>query len=928
MSRPCQTPGSVSAGLRPDFRPVNRTGIAASVDDQAADETTADAGVGLAPAGSVAELTRCFHCGERCDAASVIDGDQVFCCLGCRTIFGLLMENGLGAFYEMASTPGVRAGNAIDRKQWAYLDDPAVEVRLLDYADARRARTTLSVPAIHCVACVWLLENLPRLCPGVVESRVNFGRREVRLLFDRARVRLSEIVGRLESLGYEPTLMLDALDRKEGGGTRRLQQRQWLQVGVAGFGFGNVMLLALPGYMGLDQSSGPWFGVLAGWLSLFLAFPVLVYSAADFWKSAWTAARRRVLTLELPIALGLAAIYAQSVYDVASKRGPGYCDSLTGLIFFLLCGRLFHRLTFDRMTFDRDYKGFFPLGVTRRTRATDGTASFENWKDETISISKLAVGDRLLIRHGELVPADARLVEGNGLIDYSFVTGESEPVPRQAGEHLFAGGRQMGGAIEVESVKPVSESYLTSLWDNEAFRKSKSATPADSQINRYSRRFTVAVVMIAIGAAVFWLFKDPRVAMKAFTSVLIVACPCALALAAPLTLGTAQRWLARRRVFLRNAEVIERMAVVDTIVLDKTGTLTIPAAGFASWRGEPLTEPERRWIGSMTKHSTHPLATRIGTQMGNAVMSESVSAFCETPGRGIEGDVAGRKIWIGSEEWLSSRGVALTTIGATQGSDHSTQSTGTAPHELRAKKQPECHSSGGNGSVVHVAIDGRYRGGFVLETVLRPEVETLIRRLRQDWETILLSGDEARETERFARVFGGTARLKFKQSPLDKLAVIQELQAAGHRVMMVGDGLNDAGALKQADVGVAVVDPVGTFSPASDVILDAGQLRRLVEVLMFCRRAARVVRAGFVVSGLYNVMGISIAAAGWLSPVVCAILMPLSSVSVVLFSIGATRWVAWRTFKESDRRQKQIRLGRSRPFEFLAQTVTAEGGTP
>jgi len=873
----------------PKLCPVNRTSIAPSVNDEQADERTADAARRIASAGT----GRCFHCGERCASGTAVHGDRNFCCLGCQTVFALLTESGLGQFYELASTPGGRVGQMTAQQQWKFLDDTAVQAKLLDFADEKQSKVTLHLPAIHCVACVWLLENLFRLRAGVGESRVNFSRREVSITFDCVRVKLSEIAALLASLGYEPAVTLGELDQGENRKAPRWRQRQWLQVGVAGFGFGNVMLLALPGYLGLDSLSGPWFRVLAGWLGLALALPVLVYSAADYWRAAWFSLQQRVLTLDVPIALGLAAIYGQSVFEVASGRGEGYCDSLTGLIFFLLCGRLFQRKTFDRLAFDRDYKGFFPLSVLRKTSSAE----------ESVAISQLAVGDRLLIRHGELVPADARLVAGEARVDYSFVTGESEPVTRAMGELLYAGGRQMGGAIEVETLKPVSESYLTSLWNNEAFRKHRD-DDLDSQTNRYSRRFTMMVVGVAVAAAAFWIFVDAGLALKAFASVLIVACPCALALAAPLTLGTAQRWLAGRNVFLRNAQVIERMSTLDTLVLDKTGTLTSPGAGTAAWSGVPLNGAEERWLGSMTRHSAHPLAARIGGTM-RRTGAEPVKLFAETAGHGMEGRVAGREIWMGSAAWLESRGVdcgadlqsGVSRTCSPQAFDSSARALNdgcSADCKPAIQQVENLHHAGG--SAVHVAIDGHHRGCFVLQSALRPEVGSLIRHLRGSYQLVLLSGDNACDAGRFHALLGEQARVEFNQSPFDKLKVIRELQTAGRKVMMVGDGLNDAGALQQAEVGVAVVEKVGTFSPASDVILDAAQLPRLAEVLAFSRRAARVVRTGFVVSGLYNVVGISIAAAGLLSPLVCAVLMPLSSVTVVAFAIGATRWMARRCF--------------------------------
>jgi Cu+-exporting ATPase len=761
-----------------------------------------------------------------------------------------------------------------------------VQEKLLDFADEKQARITLHLPAIHCVACVWLLENLFRLRAGIGESRVNFTRRETSITFRPTQIKLSEVAALLASLGYEPELTLGELgrDANKGPAGRHCRQRQWLQLGLAGFAFGNVMLLALPGYLGLDSLSGPWFKSLAGWLSLALALPVLIYSAADYWTTAWFAFKQRIVTLDIPIALGLAAIYGRSVFEVAVGR-EGYSDSLTALIFFLLCGRIFQRKTFDRLAFDRDYRGFFPLSVVRKTQEDE----------KAVAISELAVGDRLILRHGELVPADSRLVTGDAIIDYSFVTGESEPVTRLAGEHLYAGGRQLGGAIEVETLKPVSESYLTSLWNNEAFQKHRDSD-SDSLTNRYSRRFTLMVLSVAVAAALIWLWVEPGVAMKAFTSVLIVACPCALALAAPLTLGTAQRLLARRQVFLRNAQVTERVAEIDTIVFDKTGTLTTGGggAGGVQWQGAPLSDTEESWLFSMARHSAHPLAKRINEAMSRR-QAVPVHSFVEIPGSGMNARIAGRKILMGSARWLTSLGIlGLPQFGWPPALAESNGGSSTAA--ALPGTPPPSATSDPNGNTVCVAIDGRYRGRFGLTSELRPEIESLIERVRDRFSLVLLSGDHAREMERFRNLLGPKAHVHFNQNPFEKLNAIRRMQMAGHKIMMVGDGLNDAGALQQADVGVAVVENVGSFSPASDVIVDAAQLRRLPEVLTFSRRASRIMRVGFVLSAIYNVVGISIAASGLLSPIICAVLMPLSSVTVVLFAIGATRLMAERTF--------------------------------
>ncbi|MEN9575220.1 MAG: hypothetical protein RL514_3075 [Verrucomicrobiota bacterium] len=801
----------------------------------------------------------CFHCGAACAAEGVRFAGKAFCCLGCRTVFEILSAGGLEQFYQLNEAAGTRPPQAMASNQYCYLDEPGVRARLVDFADATLTRVTFHLPTVHCIACVWLLENLFHLKPGIGQSQVNFARKEAAIAFDPTRVKLSEVATLLASLGYEPKLNLADLDAKPANPAER---RLWLQLGVAGFAFGNAMFFAITGYFGLDAFTGPQLKVFIGWLNLLLAVPVVTFSAADYYRSAWRSLRQRLLNIDVPIAAGVVAIFAQSVWEVASGHGEGYFDSLCGLIFFLLCGKLFQQKTFDRLAFDRDYKSFFPLSVTRR----------RGHAEERVALSQLSAGNHLVLRNGELIPADSKLLSGPALIDYSFVTGESEPVEKRPGDYLYAGGRQLGSSIELEMVKPVSQSYLTSLWNQAAFRKDRSGT-LNALTNAYSQRFTKVIIAIALGAAVFWTFVNPGKSLNAFTAVLIVACPCALALAAPFALGTSQRVLGRQKVFLKNPFVLETLAKVDAIVFDKTGTLTAAGAGSVTWHGTPLNEAEERWIYSMTRHSTHPLAVRIGEAIARQHFPEPVRSFLETTGCGIEGSVAGNEIWLGSATWLESRGLVCVARC----------DEGTAPSE-----SPHI------GSMVHVALNGHYRGCYALASALRADAAQLIAKLSVNYELALLSGDNEQEQERFRVLFGPGPHLQFHQSPLDKLGFIKRLQREGKTVMMVGDGLNDAGALKQADVGVAVVESVSAFSPASDIIASAAMVPHLAEVLSYAKQSVATVRAAFLISTVYNVVGVGIAASGNLSPVVCAILMPLSSVSVVAFACGVTAWLGGR----------------------------------
>ncbi len=793
----------------------------------------------------------CFHCGTSCKWLRVDDAQgRPFCCHGCRLVCELLESSGLDRFYDLAPAPGVRMEK--EAQAYDFLDEPAVRDSLLDFFDGSIGKVTFRAPAMHCIACVWLLENLFRLHPGVGKSQVNFPRREVTITYQADNMRLSELAALLASLGYEPELNLTQLQHRNK--PTPLHRRLTIKIGVAGFVFGNVMLMNLPAYLGLNAATEPGFALFLSTMSLLLSLPVVFYAAGDYWRAAWLSIRQRSLTIDFPIALGIAALFLHSLAEILTRTGPGYLDSLTGLVFFLLCGRWFQQRSYDALSFDRDYTAYFPLSVVRKV----------DEREETIALTALEVGDRIVVRHRELVPADAELRSGHALIDYSFVTGESEPVERHEGERIYAGGRQVGGAIELETVKPVSQSYLTSMWEDAAFHK-EGGPRLRNVTDRISKYFTLAVVLLAAGTWLGWAFIDLGTAVRAFSAVLIVACPCALALSAPFALGTAWRALGERRVFLRGADVVEAMARTNHIVFDKTGTLTRSQAHHVEFRGAPLSAEEAGWVASLARHSTHPHCLSIQQKLAPERWPDDVSSFYETAGSGIEGTISGHALLLGSRRWIEALGIEV-------------------PSDAEADMP----------SQVHLAIDGAHRGAFVLTSALRDELQDLARELQGGRVPLtVLSGDSDKDKTRLEAALGSAAAgLHFRQSPHDKLAFLRGLQEKGAHVMMVGDGLNDAGALQQSDVGVAITEDTSAFAPACDAILDADRFGSLPAVLHYSRRAMHVIYACFALSFLYNTIGLSFAVTGRLSPLVSAVLMPISSVTVVSVAVLGARWAA------------------------------------
>ena len=789
----------------------------------------------------------CFHCGQEIEKERISLDNKIFCCNGCKSVYEILNINDLGNFYELNKRSGIRP-NDDNISQFDYLDTQEIFDKVTDFSEGNTSLVTFKIPVIHCSSCIWLLESLHTLNPNINYSQVNFTRKNVQISFNHNELKLSELAKFLSNLGYKPVINLETAEKKE----EFLDKTLVIKLAIAGFAFGNGMFFSYPEYAGeVMGTTDFWmdkYKPLFRFLMFLLATPVVFYSASDYFKSAWFGLKNKIVNIDVPIVLGILMLYGRSIYETLTNYGAGYFDTLCGLLFFMLLGKLFQKRTYSALSYDRDYKSFYPIAVTK--------VDF-NGKQDNILLSDLKIGDRIMVRNQEIIPVDAVLINGEGNIDNSFITGESASIPKKAGDKIFAGGKQIGSALELEVIKTVNQSYLTQLWNKEAFKKYE--TGLDNLTNEISKYFTFIILAITLIAGIYWGRIDFEKMFQVVAAILIIACPCALALSAPFTFGHVMRILGRNKFYVKDTLTIEKISKIDTLVFDKTGTITHNKKSNVSFEGNDFSDFDLRNIKSLLKNSNHPLSKALYDFVEVEDEYFPVENFREIPGKGYEANVRGTKYKIGSAKLIGQKSKSLETA-------------------------------------VYISRNEEFLGKFIFKNEYRDDLKTLFKSL-YGYQIHILSGDNSSEEIKLKTMIPNVTEMAFNQSPEDKLNYIKNLQDHQHKVAMFGDGLNDAGALKQSNVGIAVADDTNSFTPSSDVIMAGVKLVDFEKYLKFCKDAMTIVKITFAISFMYNIVGLGFAVTGHMSPLFAAILMPISSISVVAFTSVATWWRSTKYFK-------------------------------
>ncbi|MBO6517699.1 MAG: HAD-IC family P-type ATPase [Bacteroidia bacterium] len=757
--------------------------------------------------------TQCAYCDAHCIEKEVVyQNDLAFCCYGCATLHKVVSGN--------LKTNWTDDEVSIEYKQY---DLPEVFEQLVDFQTDTQYRISLNTPNIHCSSCVQLLEDLPEINPHVFTSRVNFEERLITLVVHRE-FPLSSLAMLLDQLGYPPQFNVS----KKANEKRSRQQQDLLKkVAVAGFCFGNSMMFSFPHYFGLSLGSELFFSNLFRSLNVALSLVVLAYPARDYFVTAYQAIKRRKTHIDIPIVLGALAIWVWSLYEIILGTGFGYLDSLAGLFFFLLVGKWYQSKIYGTITFDRSLHDFLPITV--RKQEDDLTV----WT----RITELKKGDRIVVKNGEVIPVNGLLRRGEALVDYSFVSGESEPHKVDSNQPLYIGGRQLTGSIELEIQETQDPGKIWSAWKTPKKQENKH-----HWITKVSSHFTPVIVGVAFLSLLAWLLVDASKALFVFSSVLIVACPCALALSAPFTFGGVLRIFGKNGFFLKSSNSVEHLADVRHVVFDKTGTLTQQGNVEVLTVHSELTPEEQSAVRSLLSMSNHPLSTALASHLSASITE--VSEYKELAGSGITARVSDYSIRLGSESFI---------LGTSRRSKTS----------------------------VFVEINGQHKASFEFSNQYKKGLRGLLSKLASGYKLSVLSGDNSSEKGALKNLFPGFTTLSFNNSPEDKKQFIQSSQNQLQTTLMIGDGLNDQIALNKSDIGIAVADSINGFYPSSDGILVADSFNKLPEFMELARYSKTVLKVSLAFSVFYNLIGITVAVIGSLTPIVAAILMPLSSITVV-----------------------------------------------
>lgn len=819
---------------------------------------------------SGARPVACTHCGLDVPPGLIEAGsDPQFCCGGCRTAYAVLHEAGLDNYYafrERRVAPVHLSGRSYEE-----FDHPAFSELYIRRARDGMLRTELYLEGVHCASCVWLVERVPLIVNGVMRVELDLRRSLAVLEWDPSRVKLSQVARTLDALGYAPH-PFRGVARAE---MRRREDRVMLvRIGVAGAIAMNMMLAAFALYAGDINGMDAQYTRFFRWVSLVLVVPAMVWPGRVFFTGALAALRTRSLHMDLPIAIALAAGFVRGTINTVSGRGPIYFDGLALLIFALLVGRFLQQRG-QRLAADS--------AELLHAVAPSTARIIEDGEMRELPAEALLPGMLMDVRAGDIFAADGTVSRGQSTVNAALLTGESRPASVSEGELVYAGTQNVEAPLQVV-VSEAGESRRIAKLLREVEESAARKAPVVQAANRMAGVFTALVLLLAGLTFAFRSWQaDPR-ALDDAIALLIITCPCALALATPLAVTVAVARAAGNGILIKGADALELLAGSGgTMVFDKTGTLTEGRIVLESWQGPDWVKP---LVLSLEAGSAHPIAEGF-REAWKGLPFPGASEVRHRFGAGLEGLVDGYRVRLGSPRFVA--GDLDQDGGHEWGEPHRGGSEGQITTAASGDGDLAMHPDTPALTPVHISVNGQLVAVAGLGDRTRPEAHGALEGLRRKgWNTVLLSGDIGMVARHVgARLGFADADIIGSATPEDKLHYVESRGAAGtlHRpVVMIGDGVNDAAAIAAADVGIGVHGGAEACLASADVYLAEPGLSPLVELVEGARRTMRVIRRNIVFSLIYNVVGASLAISGFISPLVAAILMPLSSVTVVLGS--------------------------------------------
>lgn len=734
-----------------------------------------------------------------------------------------------------------------------FFDEKKVSDKITDYKQKNISCIHFFIPTIHCGSCVFSLETLPKYNKYILYSFVDINYKKIWITYDNRKIKISELAFILDNIGFSPSTNLESIEeKKEEKLNNILFNRRILgKIVISFFCFGNIMLLAIPEYIGSLEDL--WYinnRNFFRFTMLTLSIPIVILSFNDYIKSAFLELKKFIININIPISIGIIVLFFWSSYEIFFDISQGYFDSLSGFYLFLLISRLFHTYTHDKIfSFNKkSYKSFYPVLITKVSNQK---------KEEKVFLSSIKKNDLILIRNEEIIPVDSILVKGRALLDNSFITGESYLIKKNIGEKIYAGSKHKGEILQLKVLKEMDHSYLSILWKKNKSKKRLKKEKSNLILNKYSKYFTLLILSISIFSGLYWFIKgNIRNIFQSTFSVLIITCPCSIVLSSPLIFGNIIKFLSKKGFYVKNIFTMEKMSYITTLVFDKTGTLTDPNKEKLIFFGK-INYNEKKMIASLLRNSNHPLSQKIlkTLSINNFFL---IKNFLEIPGKGLKCTINNFSVKIGSPKFLG----------------------------MKFKNEK---------TVVAVSIKEKLLGYFIFGNFYRKKIKNIFKKLK-NYKIVILSGDNNKLEKKYLKsIFSNSLKILFNQNPEEKSSYIKKLQKNGEKVMMFGDGINDCAALNQSDIGVAVSDQPTNFFPNCDVFLQSKNIDKIYYFLKISKISRKLVITNLIISLLYNIIGIIFAVSGKLSPFLSAILMPISSFTVIIFSVLST-WIFSKKF--------------------------------